>query len=732
MSPTYAARSASAHGHAEISGRRGPVTTEGVGLLPVERGARAVPAVPPTEHSGYVGRVAALAVALGVGAAMASMPAVASADTTGSGGSAESSSSSSASQAGASPDGSAADSGASDSSVSSVDSSSAADSDDSDSSPDADVAADVAADIDEADVDEADIDEADIDEADIDGDDPADAMPDTQIADGSNTDVAIPVVSDPEDSGSDGDAGVADSQPPLPAASDTTGALDEQTSDEGAGTPASTTMRREIDNADDGSGPAGITAAAPESEPVSAGPETSDASSAAGVHHRDDPMAHHAAAPVESPGAGSAASAEAGSFRLFGDGDATNPNGGFLFGSGFSWDANSCTGTSACHGGSAGLWGGNGGNGYNGGDGGSAGWFGNGGDGGAGVPGGKGGDGGNGGLIFGSGGDGGVGGAALGPGDAPGQGGSGGSGGLFGSNGRAGSVGAPFSNQPPAPVLPSLAFDFIYGTGSQHWSSTARNALEEAAESLSSYFVVTSPVTLTYDVRGENSPFSSTLASASSALSGIGSGFSNTVVQEKIQSGVDANGAAADGQISFNFGRSWGLGNSVGIFQYDFRSTAIHELLHTFGFISNVDSAGSNTSRDWTAFDSFIVNSGNVNVIGADFRWDEAYNANLTGGNGGLYFGGANAVAEHGGLVPLYTPSTWKPGSSVTHADDSTFSGASTLLMNAISSTGQGARTLSPLELSIFEDLGYMVASPQQTSAALFITILLVRRRKTK
>ena len=75
--------------------------------------------------------------------------------------------------------------------------------------------------------------------------------------------------------------------------------------------------------------------------------------------------------------------------RIFvGNGTADNPNGGLLYGDGFSYDAATCA--SVCDGGGAGLVG-NGGNGYGGGNGGAAGWFGNGGDGGAGVAGGAGG-----------------------------------------------------------------------------------------------------------------------------------------------------------------------------------------------------------------------------------------------------------------------------------------------------------------------------------------------------
>ncbi|MGB1223822.1 MAG: beta-1,3-glucanase family protein, partial [Mycobacterium sp.] len=147
-------------------------------------------------------------------------------------------------------------------------------------------------------------------------------------------------------------------------------------------------------------------------------------------------------------------------FKLFGDGTAENPNGGFLWGNGFSYDAATCLGTTACAGGNGGLFG-NGGDGFNGGNGGNgadgadataAGGDGeDGGSGGDGAAGGVGGSGGAGASsvfggagIVGVGGDGGAGGNA----GAPGDGGDGadgdaltregGTGGAGGEPGRAG------------------------------------------------------------------------------------------------------------------------------------------------------------------------------------------------------------------------------------------------------------------------------------------------------
>src|SRR6476620_5594996 len=84
----------------------------GSGRLPaIEYGDRQLPAPPTSSYARYVGRVGALAIALGVGAAIGSMPAVACADTTGSPVSTGSSSSSPSSSAAAGSGGSTSDTG---------------------------------------------------------------------------------------------------------------------------------------------------------------------------------------------------------------------------------------------------------------------------------------------------------------------------------------------------------------------------------------------------------------------------------------------------------------------------------------------------------------------------------------------------------------------------------------------------------------------------------------------
>lgn len=281
---------------------------------------------------------------------------------------------------------------------------------------------------------------------------------------------------------------------------------------------------------------------------------------------------------------------------------------------------------------------------------------------------------------------------------------------------------------------PRITYTFSYGNGSQFWSSAARAELAATAIYLSSYIVPSQSVDITYDVTGQYSLMGSTLASAGSDLISSDPGFYSTVVQNKILTGVDSNGSTADGTITWNFGYAWGY-NSVAGGQYDFQSTAMHELMHTFGFLSVVDSAGNNTVPNWTTFDSHMVDKyGNSVFNGTTFN--TAYNPNLTGGiNNGMYFGGEAAMAANGGKpVPLYSPNPWESGSSMSHLNDDFYNGSTAQraekLMNAASNTGLGVRTLSNVEIGIMKDLGYTMVSQSPGVAVLFIGLMLVRRRK--
>jgi len=273
------------------------------------------------------------------------------------------------------------------------------------------------------------------------------------------------------------------------------------------------------------------------------------------------------------------------------------------------------------------------------------------------------------------------------------------------TDGHGGSIDVPV-NVVISPA--AVSFTFVYGTGSQYWTADSRSALQAAANTLASRIVVNAPVTLSYTLIGENTPNGQYLASALSSFSSSSPGYYGTVVQKKILTGVDANGGTADSQITWNFAYPWALGDTVANNQYDFQSVAMHELVHTFGIQSGIGNPAS-IDRNWTTFDSFLSTSNGTSVIGGDYVWDATYTANLTGGGGGLYFDGPNAVLAYGGPVPLYTPGTWIAGSSVSHLDPAHAPAGMTYLMDPTDLYGPSPRVFTPVEVGMLTDLGYTV-----------------------
>jgi len=257
----------------------------------------------------------------------------------------------------------------------------------------------------------------------------------------------------------------------------------------------------------------------------------------------------------------------------------------------------------------------------------------------------------------------------------------------------------------------AIKFNFNYTTGAEYWTEEARVALQQGVDLLVAYFIVTQPVTLDYNITGQNSSSSDVLASAFSDLISHDPGFHPTVVGNKIQTGDDANGAAADGVINWNFADKWAFGDDVAANQYDFKSVLMHELLHSFGFIGGIGpvEVGGSSDRSWTIYDSFVVTAQGNRVVGSDLNITPAYESNVSGANGGVFFSGASAVAAYGKLVPLYAPAPYSPGSSIYHLDDKTFVGADIKVMNAFSAEGARVRKLSAIELGILRDIGYTV-----------------------
>ena len=240
---------------------------------------------------------------------------------------------------------------------------------------------------------------------------------------------------------------------------------------------------------------------------------------------------------------------------------------------------------------------------------------------------------------------------------------------------------------------PTLKFAFTFDSASESWWSPAsRAALQAAGDYLSSRIVPSAslPVTVSYLITVQSTPGSSLLGTGSSSLAIVGSGkFEDTVVQHKILTGIDQNGTQADGSIVFNSAHTWSFDSTPGFLETDFETVALHELVHTLGFLSTIGSASSSTYR--TTMDSYAVNSTGAHLFGSNGAW-------LGGTGGGVYFDGPTAVAANGGLVAL--------DATGAHLNGSTFAGS---LMSPSIGTGVRRIKLSAVEIGMLEDLGYTV-----------------------
>ena len=251
----------------------------------------------------------------------------------------------------------------------------------------------------------------------------------------------------------------------------------------------------------------------------------------------------------------------------------------------------------------------------------------------------------------------------------------------------------------------------------------ARKAsLEQTAALLNTYFPgYTATITLSVD--GAETTDGVLAAAGSSNSSLCTPGFNaRGDVGVKVLGGTDPNPAAVDGTVTVNFeDQTWGLGDTVAAGEFDFKSTMLHELLHAMGFAHSVNQDGSSacseaagTPGTFGPYDRFLGDSNGLIINQTSFVLDGTRWASVvTGGAGtaGVVWQGEQGIAGNNNQpIPLFSPTTYSGGSSISHLDDDFYT-SQALLMEAATDQGQGTRTLSNMEVGILKDIGFTNAT---------------------
>lgn len=185
--------------------------------------------------------------------------------------------------------------------------------------------------------------------------------------------------------------------------------------------------------------------------------------------------------------------------------------------------------------------------------------------------------------------------------------------------------------------------------------------------------------------------------------------------------GYDLDPDITDINITYNSRFSWyfGLDAHPASYQHDFVTVVLHEIGHGLNFSGLVEYNSRNGIGSWGfntgspgIFDLFIRDGNGNHIINT-----AVYNNNSTElgkalQSNNLWFHGSNAMrANNNNRVKIYTPTTWRDGSSYSHLDYNTFNNTEHQLMTYALSPGEAVHDPGGITRGLLEDLGWHGAS---------------------
>lgn len=176
--------------------------------------------------------------------------------------------------------------------------------------------------------------------------------------------------------------------------------------------------------------------------------------------------------------------------------------------------------------------------------------------------------------------------------------------------------------------------------------------------------------------------------------------------------GYDVDPSNYDFTTSFNSSYNWyfGTGGATPFSQYDFATVAMHEIGHGLGMIPSFQ------SNSWgfgysipSVYDLFVENGSGQSLLNTSLfpNPSAALAAQLTGGD--IYFDGPKTRAVNGSQrARLFAPSSFLPGSSISHLDE-IYNGTANSLMTYSITNGEWVHNPGVIAAGIMGDLGWPV-----------------------
>jgi len=185
--------------------------------------------------------------------------------------------------------------------------------------------------------------------------------------------------------------------------------------------------------------------------------------------------------------------------------------------------------------------------------------------------------------------------------------------------------------------------------------------------------------------------------------------------------------------ITFSSNTTWDYSTtSVDSDKESFYTTAVHELAHGLGFISNDVSTGGWTDNQPGIFDYNLGLGATDPQALFDMTTEQLASAFVSDN---VYWTGSSGNEGNGGnAVKIFAPTTYSDGSSMSHIDPSVVLSQS-LIMYPAEEVGRTVNfTYSAMELGMFRDMGYDVVPEPRTWALLglafgFGCTVLIRRK---